>query len=271
MPNSDLSAWYHHQLDPIAIRLGDAALPWYWLVYIIGWFVAAWALKATQNLMTKPADSPARADFLLWAWIGLIVGSRLVYVFLYNPRYYLNHPGEVIAIWNGGMSFHGGFLGVIAAAIYVSRKHQISFFSLTDPIALMIPWILGLGRLTNFINGELPGRITDVPWAVVFPPPFDGAPRHPSQIYEAVLEGFLVGAILFLTRKKLLKQAGAMSLAFTAYYAAARFVVEFTREPDPQIGLILGLTMGQWLCASMIVLAIVVLARIKPSNTTQIT
>jgi phosphatidylglycerol:prolipoprotein diacylglycerol transferase len=125
---------------------------------------------------------------------------------------------------------------------------------------------LGLGRLANFVNGELPGRISDVAWAVVFPAPFDEAPRHPSQIYEALLEGFVVGLILFFSRKKLLQKPGAMSLAFTAYYAASRFVVEFTREPDPQIGLLYGLTMGQWLCVAMILLAIGVASRLSQSQ-----
>ena len=258
MPQPDLSQWYHHDLDPIAFRIGEASLPWYWLVYLTGWLAVAWALDATESLMAKPADRSARSSFLLWGWLGIILGSRLFYVIVYNPSYYLEHPDQIIALWNGGMSFHGGFLGVTIAAICVARKHHLSFFSLTDPVALCIPWILALGRVANFINGELPGRVSNVPWAVVFPAPFDGAPRHPSQLYEALLEGVVVGTALFIFRKKLLSSPGAASLAFTAYYAAARFIVEFTREPDPQIGLLAGLTLGQWLCAGMIMLAIIV-------------
>jgi phosphatidylglycerol:prolipoprotein diacylglycerol transferase len=263
MPEAGLEQWYHHQLDPIALQVGDAALPWYWLVYLFGWFAVYGSLRYTKPFMTKPADQTAQQDFLLWGWLGIIIGSRLMYVLIYNPLHYLEHPTQVIALWNGGMSFHGGFLGIIAAAIYVSKKRDVDFFSLTDPVAFCIPWILALGRLANFVNGELPGRISTVPWAVVFPAPFDGAPRHPSQLYEAILEGIAVGSVLWLSRRKLLSRPGAMSLAFTAYYAAARFVVEFTREPDPQIGLILGLTMGQWLCLGMIVLAISVATKLR--------
>lgn len=263
MLSPDLSPWYHHKLDPIAIRIGTAVLPWYWLVYLMGWMSAAWTLKATRPLMPHSADDHAQRDFLLWGWIGLIFGSRLMYVVAYNPEHFLNHPDQILALWNGGMSFHGGFLGLIAAAYGVARKHHISIFSLTDPVALCIPWILGLGRIANFVNGELPGRISEVPWAVVFPAPFDGAPRHPSQLYEAVLEGFLVGLILFSTRKKLLIKPGAMSLAFTAYYATARFIAEYTREPDPQLGYLSGLTMGQWLCIGMLLLALTVGSRLN--------
>jgi phosphatidylglycerol:prolipoprotein diacylglycerol transferase len=198
----------------------------------------------------------ARDEFLLWGWISLIAFSRLTYILFYNLDWYLLHPNEVFALWNGGMSFHGGFIGVIVAAFVVSRRRNLNFYFLTDPVAVVIPWILALGRTANFLNAELPGRISTVPWAVVFPAPFDGAPRHPSQIYEALTEGVLVGVVLLIAIKKWRQTPGLLSIGFTGLYAAARFFTEFTREPDPQIGFIFGLTLGQWLCFAMMMLAI---------------
>ena len=256
----DLSQWHHHNLDPIAISMGDIDLPWYWLVYVAGWFWCAWVAKRCDRGASTVHDKAnlklARDEFLLWGWVGLIFGARLAYIIIYHPAFYASHPDQLLALWNGGMSFHGGFLGVAAAALIVARRRGISIYILTDPIALAVPWILALGRLANFANGELAGRISTLPWAVVFPAPFDGAPRHPSQIYEALSEGILVGIILFVKRREWLQQPGLLSFAFTGLYAAARFFVEFTREPDAQIGLMAGLSMGQWLCLAMMTLAI---------------
>jgi phosphatidylglycerol---prolipoprotein diacylglyceryl transferase len=261
MTPPDLSRWYHHDLDPIAFRAGDVSIPYYWLVYVLGWFWCAWVLKKTASQVAAGSDErhlvACQSDFLLWGWIALIVGSRFIYIVLYNPSHYFAHPNEVLALWNGGMSFHGGFAGVAIAAWVVSRMRGASIFALTDPLTIAVPWVLALGRLANFANGELAGRITTVPWAVVFPAPFDGAPRHPSQIYEAIFEGVVLGSILFYHREKLLARRGYASFAFTGLYAAARFFVEFTREPDPQIGLIGGMTMGQYLCLGMILVAVV--------------
>lgn len=266
----DLTNWYHHDLDPIALRLGDIVIPWYWLVYVGGWFWCAWITrKCEPNLpatVNKSELRGAQDAFLLWGWIALLLGARFFYIGFYNFDYYLARPDQVFALWNGGMSFHGGFLGVALSAWIISRSRQISIYTLTDPIALAIPWILMLGRLANFANGELPGRMSTVPWAVVFPAPFDGAPRHPSQLYEAAAEGLLVGLILFSQRSTLLKTSGCASLAFTGLYAAARFFVEFTREPDPQIGFIMGLTMGQWLCMAMMILAIAGIKRLSATT-----
>ena len=261
----DLSPWYHHNLDPIALSIGSVNLPWYWLVYVAGWFWCAWIAKRCDRGAITIHDKAnlrlARDEFLLWGWIGLICGARLVYVVIYNPAHYISHPDQLWALWNGGMSFHGGFLGVALAAMIVARRRGISVYILTDPIALAVPWILFLGRIANFANGELAGRVSTLPWAVVFPAPFDGAPRHPSQIYEALIEGLLVGFVLFVKRRAWLQKPGLLSFAFTGLYAAARFFVEFTREPDPQIGLITGLTMGQWLCLGMMTLAIIGIRR----------
>ena len=261
MNSPDLTSWYHHNLNPIAFSFGDVHIPWYWLVYICGWFWCAWVMRRVSILNNAVAPTETNLEivdsFLLWGWISLLVGARLTYILVYNPSHYLAHPDQVLALWNGGMSFHGGFIGVVIAAWVISRKFHISIFTLTDPIALATPIVLAFGRLANFANGELPGRISTVPWAVVFPAPFDGAPRHPSQLYEALGEGVLVAIILFAARRTLLKHPGYMSFAFTGLYAAARFFIEFTREPDPQLGLIAGFSMGQWLCAAMMVIAIV--------------
>lgn len=267
MNGPDLSQWYNHSLDPIAFRVGLVSIPWYWLVYVVGWFWCAYILKKTSREVAGNGDdvhlAACQSDFLLWGWIALILGSRLAYILFYNPIYYLQNPSEVLALWNGGMSFHGGFVGVAIAAWVVSRMRGVSLFALTDPVALAVPWILAFGRMANFANGELVGRISTVPWAVVFPSPFDGAPRHPSQIYEALLEGLLLGVLLFYNRHQLLSRRGYASYAFTGFYAAIRFFVEFTREPDSQLGFILGLTMGQYLCLTMMLFAI---AGIKKLN-----
>ena len=271
MSTPDLSQWYHHNLDPIALRIGDFSIPWYWLVYVFGWFwcdaISRKISMTSGNEIDQKLFERARSDFFLWGWVSLIFCSRMTYVFIYNWSHYLKNPEQIFAIWNGGMSFHGGLIGVAIAAFALSRAYKISIFNLTDPIALAIPAVLFFGRLSNFANGELPGRISTVPWAVVFPSPFDGAPRHPSQIYEALAEGIFVGLILFLGRKKLLTRPGALSFGFMGLYAAARFFVEFFREPDPQLGLILGFSTGQWLCVFMMVCAIAGMAHISKSQT----
>lgn len=266
MAPPDLSHWYHHNLNPFAVVWGDIRIPWYWLVYVAGWFWCAWSFAKTKSLIKKPADDQTIHDFLLWGWISLLLGARIIYVLFYNPEYFIRHPDQLASLWNGGMSFHGGFLGIAISALVIARYRKTSLFALTDPVALAIPWILMLGRIANFLNGELPGRISSVAWAVVFPPPYDSEPRHPSQLYEAFAEGLVVGLILFCFRRRLLRTPGMASVAFTASYAMARFMVEFTREPDPQLGLLLGLSMGQWLCVVMMITATVVASRLSPSK-----
>ena len=261
MPIPDLSHWYRHNLDPIAFRVGTASIPWYWLVYVGGWFWCAYVLKKTSREVAGRGDENhwlnCQSDFLLWGWIALILGARLTYIVFYNPIHYFQNPNEILELWNGGMSFHGGFAGVALAAWVISRMRGISIFALTDPVALAIPWVLAFGRLANFANGELVGRISTVPWAVIFPAPFDEAPRHPSQIYEALAEGVILGLLLFYYRRQLLSRPGLASFAFTGFYSGIRFFVEFTRAPDPQIGTMFGLTMGQYLCLAMMLIAII--------------
>jgi phosphatidylglycerol:prolipoprotein diacylglycerol transferase len=193
--------------------------------------------------------------------LGVILGGRLGYVLFYKPGYYFEHPLEIFAVWQGGMAFHGGFFGVLAAIWFLARKHQLRWLEMTDFVAPLIPLGLAAGRLGNFINGELYGRVTDVAWGMVFASPGAGvAPRHPSQLYQFALEGLLLFAVLwvFTTRPR---PFGAASAVFLIGYGAMRFVAEFFREPDDFLGfLALTLTMGQWLSAPMILAGVFLLA-----------
>ncbi|MDI1263708.1 MAG: prolipoprotein diacylglyceryl transferase [bacterium] len=247
--------------DPIAISLGPIAIRWYALAYIggivLGWIYAR-ALVKREQLWGGPAPITLVQldDFILWVTIGIIVGGRTGYVLFYNPAFFVQHPAEIFQLWNGGMSFHGGFLGCVAAVMLFARKNGISILSLGDITTAVGPIGLFLGRLANFINSELWGRTADasVPWAMVFP---NGGPlpRHPSQLYEAGLEGILLFAILALMiRMGALKRPGLILGSFIAIYAFARIASEFFREPDPQLGFLWGgLTMGMLLSVPMII------------------
>jgi phosphatidylglycerol:prolipoprotein diacylglycerol transferase len=249
--------------DPIAVSIGPVAIRWYALAYMAG-FLLGWryCLKLAQQIPNAPAPQ-LYDDFLTWAIIGVILGGRLGYVIFYNGTEYLNHPLEALQIWHGGMSFHGGMLGVITASFLFTRKHKKGFFEFTDILACVTPIGLGLGRLANFVNGELFGRVTDVPWGVVFPRGGD-LPRHPSQLYEASLEGIVLFLILFFIarQKNLATKHGLLSGVFLTFYGLFRFGVEFLREPDAQLGfLFAGATMGQLLCVPMIAYGLFLIAR----------
>ena len=249
----------HPQFDPVAFQLGPLAVRWYGLMYLIGFvlFVVLGKYRARQNLLTgwHPRDVD---DMLFYGVFGVILGGRLGYVLFYKPAYYFAHPLEILALWQGGMSFHGGFLGVLIAMTLFARNRQRRWLDVTDFIAPLIPLALAAGRLGNFINGELWGRPTDVPWAMVFPQ-VDTQPRHPSQLYELGLEGLLLFAILWLYARRR-RPLGAVSGAFLIGYGTFRFMVEFAREPDSFLGaLALGWTMGQWLSAPMIVAGVVLM------------
>lgn len=239
------------QIDPVIFRVGPIAPRWYGLMYLLGFLYTHRLLKKYHRWMGLPDGD--KADSILGSLVlGMILCSRTVYVIFYNLEETLRGPWwEPFAIWHGGLSFHGGLLGVVLASIYVSRKYKISWARLVDVLALSTPVGLGLGRIANFINGELWGRKTDVPWAMVFP----GAgpdPRHPSQLYESFLEGVVLFLILrwIWSRKP---RVGVVSSAFLLFYALFRISVEFVREPDAQLGFIFGpLTMGQLLSFTMI-------------------
>ena len=260
--------------DPVAISFGWIVIRWYALAYIagivLGWIYAR-SLVKKERLWGGPAPITLVQldDFILWVTIGIIVGGRAGYVLFYNPAFFIQHPAEVLQLWNGGMSFHGGFLGCVAAVMLFARKNGISILSLGDITTAVGPIGLFLGRLANFINSELWGRTADssVPWAMVFP---NGGPlpRHPSQLYEAGLEGILLFTILaVMIRMGALKRPGLILGSFIAIYALARITSEFFREPDPQLGFLWGgLTMGMLLSVPMIIAGaiLIVLAKRRP-------
>lgn len=198
-------------------------------------------------------------DVLFYGVLGTIIGGRLGYVLFYKPAEYLAHPLDVLKVWEGGMSFHGGFLGVIVAMALFARRHRLRWLAVTDFIAPLVPLGLAAGRLGNFINGELWGRATDLPWAMVFPQAGDGIGRHPSQLYQLAGEGLLLFVIVWLYSSKP-RPLGAVSGVFLIGYGSLRFLAEFTREPDAFLGLLgFGLSMGQWLSLPMIVAGILML------------
>jgi phosphatidylglycerol---prolipoprotein diacylglyceryl transferase len=247
--------------DPIAISIGPIAIRWYALAYIggivLGWLYAR-ALIKNEKLWGGPAPItlPQMDDFILWVTIGIILGGRTGYVLFYNLPFFIEHPAEILELWKGGMSFHGGFLGCVAAVMLFARRNGIPILSLGDITTAVAPIGLLLGRLANFINSELWGRPADssVPWAMVFP---NGGPlpRHPSQLYEAALEGIVLFIILaVMIRMGALKRPGLILGSFIAIYAFARIASEFFREPDPQLGFLWGgLTMGMLLSVPMII------------------
>jgi phosphatidylglycerol:prolipoprotein diacylglycerol transferase len=247
--------------NPIAIAIGPIAIRWYALAYIggivLGWLYAR-ALIKNERLWGGPAPItlPQMDDFILWVTVGIILGGRTGYVLFYNLPFFIQHPAEIFELWKGGMSFHGGFLGCVAAVMLFARKNGISILSLGDITTAVAPIGLLLGRLANFINSELWGRAADssVPWAMVFP---NGGPepRHPSQLYEAGLEGIVLFTVLaVMIRMGALKRPGLILGSFIAIYAFARIISEFFREPDPQLGFLWGgLTMGMLLSVPMII------------------
>lgn len=244
------------QIDPIFFAIGPFKVRWYGLMYVLG-FAAVHLLVAYQCRtygLKKLGEHFENLNFTLI--ISLIIGARLGYVFFYNASYYMQHPGEIAAVWLGGMSFHGALLGLLVGGWLYCRKYSLDFFRTCDAYAMTIPIGLGLGRIGNFINGELFGRATDVPWAMIFPA--GGAvPRHPSQLYECLLEGVLLFIILWTLRIPYYRhnwRPGAILSAFLIGYGLCRIFVELFREPDIQLGLLFGiLTMGQMLSLIMII------------------
>ncbi len=249
----------HPQIDPVAIHLGPLAIRWYGLMYLLA-FVFVMILGRLR-IKSRPESGwePRQLDDLLfYGVLGVVLGGRLGYVLFYKPAYYFAHPLEIFYVWQGGMSFHGGFLGVIVAMWFYSRQSGKRWLAITDFIAPLVPLGLGAGRIGNFINGELWGRPTNVPWAMIFPA-HDQIPRHPSQLYEFALEGLALFTILWLFSRKP-RPLGAVSGLFLVGYGTFRFLVEFTREPDDFLGLLaLGLSMGQWLSIPMIVAGVAML------------
>ena len=246
-------------LDPVAIDLGFFQIKWYSLAYLAGILIGYWYLTV---LIRQPGAPMARRhadDFVFYATLGIIVGGRLGYVLFYNPEIFA-HPLDVFKLWQGGMSLHGGTLGVIIAIWWMTRNAGLSFLRMCDYIACCVPFGLFFGRLANFVNGELWGKVTDVPWAIIFPTGGE-LPRHPSQLYEATLEGPLMFAIMafFFWRTRARYEPGKLFGVAALVYGAARFFCEYFREADAQLmefAQRTGLHMGQWLTLPMLVLGL---------------
>ena len=259
------------EIDPIAFSIGPVAVHWYGIAYVVGimlgWF---YARKLVETPRLWAGDAPMSRiqldDFLVWAAVGIILGGRVGYILFYDFPNVAADPLRAIQVWNGGMSFHGGLAGTTLAMILFARKNQIPVWSLFDIVAAVVPIGLFFGRIANFVNGELWGRLSDAPWAVVFP---NGGPfaRHPSQLYEAAMEGLLLFALLqvMIYKAGALKHPGMVSGIFVAGYAVARIVNEFFREPDAQIGYLAGgwLTMGMVLSVPMFIAGIAVALRAR--------
>ncbi|GIX23780.1 MULTISPECIES: prolipoprotein diacylglyceryl transferase [Caldimonas] len=248
----------HPQFDPVALHIGPVAIHWYGLTYLVAFGLFLW-LASIRVGRSPYADAGWTRrdveDLLFYGVLGVIIGGRLGYVFFYKPGYYMVHPLEIIAVWKGGMSFHGGLLGVLLAVALFAWQRQRPFLEVTDLIAPCVPTGLASGRLGNFINGELWGREADpsLPWAMVFPQSGTAIPRHPSPLYQFALEGLLLFVVLWWYARKP-RAMGQVSGAFLVGYGVLRFLAEYFREPDSFLGLLaLNLSMGQWLCVPMVV------------------
>lgn len=247
----------HPQFDPVALSLGPVQIHWYGLTYLVAFGLFLWlAGRRVRYPWLAQAGWTRRdvEDLLFYGVVGVILGGRLGYALFYKPGHYLAHPLEILAVWQGGMSFHGGLLGVLAAMALFARRRGRTFLQVTDFIAPCVPTGLAAGRIGNFINGELWGRAADpsLPWAMVFPQSGSGIPRHPSQLYQFALEGLLLFVLLWWYAARP-RRTGQVSGAFLAGYGAFRFMAEYFREPDSFLGLrALGLSQGQWLSLPMI-------------------
>jgi phosphatidylglycerol:prolipoprotein diacylglycerol transferase len=246
--------------DPVAVQVGPLAIRWYALAYIagilLGWWYARWLVGRDSLWGGRPRPKTRDLDDLVtWVTVGIVVGGRLGFVLVYNPGYYLQHPLEALMIWQGGMAFHGGLVGVVVAVLLFARARGVSAVAILDVLAAVVPIGLFFGRVANFINGELWGRVADVPWAMVFP----GAgpePRHPSQLYQAGMEGIALFLVLAIAvRLGALRRPGLALGLFGAGYGVARIIGEFFRMPDAQLGFLWGpLTMGMLLSLPMVIL-----------------
>ena len=246
----------HPEFDPIALQIGPVAIRWYGLMYLAAFaFVLVLGRLRIRSQPWLSISVRDLDDMLFFGVLGVVLGGRFGYILFYKPLEYLHDPVRIFFVWEGGMSFHGGFLGVVLAMIVFARMRGKQWLTVTDFIAPLVPLGLGAGRIGNFINGELWGRPSDLPWAMVFPP-VDGLTRHPSQIYEFLLEGLVLFAIVWIYSRRW-RPLGAVSGVFLVGYGVLRFLVEFTREPDEFLGLLgFGLSMGQWLSIPMVIAGI---------------
>lgn len=244
------------EFNKIAFHIGAVSVYWYGIMYLLSFVVAYFLGKRRERIiLNRPHSGDFLGDFIFYAALGVVFGGRIGYTIIYNYQMFFQDPLVLFRVWEGGMSFHGGLLGVIIALILFARKYKLSFWSITDFAAPLVPTGLFFGRIGNFINGELWGRVTNVPWAMIYP--IDHLPRHPSEIYEALGEGVLLFLILwFYSRKK--RTPGKISAMFLIFYGIIRFVLEFFREPDVQMGFVAfgWMTMGQALSGLMVLFGI---------------
>jgi len=254
----------HPQFNPIALQVGPLAIHWYGLTYLVAFGLFLWLASirvAQPQFAQKGWTRRDVEDLLFYGVLGVVIGGRLGYVLFYKPDYYAAHPLEALAVWKGGMAFHGGLLGVTAAMALFARQRGRHFVEVMDLVSPCIPTGLASGRIGNFINGELWGRAADpgLPWAMVFPQSGTSLPRHPSQLYQFALEGMLLFVVLWLFSRKT-RPIGQVCGAFLIGYGVLRFIAEYFREPDSFLGLLaLGMSMGQWLCVPMVVVGVGVL------------
>jgi phosphatidylglycerol---prolipoprotein diacylglyceryl transferase len=255
----------HPQFDPVALSLGPLQIHWYGLSYLAAFAQFLWLARRRTALPWHaqrgwtPRDVE---DLLFFGVLGVVLGGRLGYALFYKPGHYLAHPLEVLMVWKGGMSFHGGLLGVLVAMAWFGHRRGRSFFEVTDLVAPCVPLGYAFGRIGNFINGELWGRAADpgLPWAMVFPQSGQMIPRHPSQLYQVALDGVLLFVLLWLYARRP-RAVGQVSGAFLTGYGVFRFIVEYFREPDSFLGLLaLNLSMGQWLCLPMVAAGLFIMA-----------
>jgi len=262
----------HPQFNPIALSLGPVQIHWYGLTYLVAFALFYFlALQRTRQPQWAHGGWTGRdvEDLLFYGVLGVILGGRLGYVLFYKLGEYLQHPLDIFMVWKGGMSFHGGLLGVLVAMALFARKRGLSFWQVTDLIAPCVPTGLASGRIGNFINGELWGRAADpsLPWAMIFPQSGSLVPRHPSQLYQFALEGMLLFVLLWLYARRP-RQTGQVSGAFLLGYGVFRFTAEFFREPDSFLGLLaLNMSMGQWLCVPMVAAGVWLMWRGAPGTT----
>ena len=250
----------HPQFDPIALAIGPVAFHWYGLMYAVAFLAFVWVGKwQVRRMAAWPEPWASRwlrhdpDDMLVWGMLGVVLGGRLGYVLFYQPAFFADNPMKILAVWEGGMSFHGGLLGVLLALAWYARRRGLTFLQVMDFVAPCVPLGLAAGRLGNFINGELWGRPADpsLPWAMVFPQ-VDAQPRHPSQLYQMALEGLLLFVLLWWFARRP-RQTGQVAALFLMGYGVLRFAAEYFRQPDSYLGLLsLGLSMGQWLSLPMV-------------------
>jgi phosphatidylglycerol---prolipoprotein diacylglyceryl transferase len=255
----------HPKIDPVALQIGPLAIHWYGITYLVAFGLFLWlaSIRVRQTQFAQAGWTRRDVeDLLFYGVLGVVIGGRLGYVLFYKPGYYASHPLEIFSVWKGGMAFHGGLLGVIAAMGVFAWMRKRPFWQVTDLIAPCVPTGLASGRIGNFINGELWGRFApaDLPWGMVFPESGSTQPRHPSQLYQFGMEGLLLFAFLWWFSRKP-RPMGQVSGAFLIGYGLCRFIAEFFREPDQFLGILaLGMSMGQWLCVPMILAGIVLCA-----------